>query len=192
MTILSPPAACGTLARRQSEISLTPYEIFVGLRYTRARRGSGRNGFVSFIAFTSMAGIALGVAALIVVLSVMNGFQDELRNRILTVASHIEIRALSGNMENWQAVARVAKANPRVKAEAPYVLGQAMLSAGETNRGALIRGSIRNRRHRSRHRAMRTGSLSRSKPGSLARARRGACASGRRTGESVLSHSAGM
>ena len=119
---------------------MTPYEIFVGLRYTRARRGAGRNGFVSFIAFTSMAGIALGVAALIVVLSVMNGFQDELRNRILSVASHIEIHALSGNMENWEAVARAARANPRVKAEAPYVLGQAMLSSAELNRGALIRG----------------------------------------------------
>jgi lipoprotein-releasing system permease protein len=119
---------------------LTPYEIFVGLRYTRARRGSGRNGFVSFIAFTSMAGIALGVAALIVVLSVMNGFQDELRNRILSVASHIEVRALSGNMEHWQTIAGIAKANPRVKAEAPYVLGQAMLSVGDANRGALIRG----------------------------------------------------
>jgi lipoprotein-releasing system permease protein len=122
------------------EILLTPYEVFVGLRYTRARRGAGRNGFVSFIAFTSMAGIALGVAALIVVLSVMNGFQDELRNRILSVASHIEIHALSGNMENWEAVARAARANPRVKAEAPYVLGQAMLSSAELNRGALIRG----------------------------------------------------
>ena len=122
------------------EILLTPYEIFVGLRYTRARRGAGRNGFVSFIAFTSMAGIALGVAALIVVLSVMNGFHDELRNRILSVASHIEIHALSGNMENWEAVARAARANPRVKAEAPYVLGQAMLSSAEQNRGALIRG----------------------------------------------------
>jgi len=119
---------------------LTPYEVFVGLRYPRARRGAGRNAFVSFIAFTSMAGIALGVAALIVVLSVMNGFQDELRNRILAVASHIEVRALSGNMDNWQAVARIAQGNPRVKAEAPYILGQAMLSAGETNRGALIRG----------------------------------------------------
>ena len=122
------------------EILLTPYEIFVGLRYTRARRGAGRNGFVSFIAFTSMAGIALGVAALIVVLSVMNGFQDELRNRILSVASHIEIHALGGNMENWEAVAHAARANPRVKAEAPYVLGQAMLSSAEQNRGALIRG----------------------------------------------------
>jgi lipoprotein-releasing system permease protein len=119
---------------------LTPYEIFVGLRYTRARRGSGRNGFVSFIAFTSMAGIALGVAALIVVLSVMNGFQDELRTRILSVASHIEVRAMSGNMQDWQTVARIAQANPRVRAEAPYILGQAMLSAGDANRGALVRG----------------------------------------------------
>lgn len=116
------------------------YEIFVGLRYTRARRGAGRNRFVSFIAFTSMAGMALGVAALIVVLSVMNGFQEELRDRILSVASHIEVRAISGNMDNWQGVARIAQANPRVKAEAPYVLGQAMLSSGENNRGALIRG----------------------------------------------------
>ena len=69
---------------------MSPYELAVGLRYTRARRGSGRNTFISFIALTSMAGIALGVAALIVVLSVMNGFQEELRNRILSVASHIE------------------------------------------------------------------------------------------------------
>src|SRR5271166_213532 len=117
-----------------------PYELFVGFRYTRARRGSGRNGFVSFIAAVSMLGIALGVAALIVVLSVMNGFQEELRTRILSVASHIEIRALGGAMTDWQAVARVARANPRVLAAAPYVLGQAMLSAGEVNRGALVRG----------------------------------------------------
>jgi len=118
---------------------LSPYEIAVGLRYTRARRGSGRNSFISFIALTSMAGIALGVAALIVVLSVMNGFQDELRTRILSVASHIEIRGLP-TLDDEAAVAAVARANPHVKATAPYVLGQAMLSAGEVNRGALIRG----------------------------------------------------
>jgi lipoprotein-releasing system permease protein len=118
---------------------LSPYEIAVGLRYTRARRGSGRNSFISFIALTSMAGIALGVAALIVVLSVMNGFQDELRTRILSVASHIEIRGLP-TLEDEAAVARIALADPHVKAAAPYVLGQAMLSSGETNRGALIRG----------------------------------------------------
>jgi lipoprotein-releasing system permease protein len=86
-----------------------------------------------------MAGIALGVMALIVVLSVMNGFQEELRNRILAVASHIEIRGIPVIADDV-AVAKTAMANPRVKAAAPYVLGQAMLSVGETNRGALIRG----------------------------------------------------
>jgi lipoprotein-releasing system permease protein len=121
-------------------MSNLPYELFVGLRYTRARRGSGRNRFVSFIAAVSMLGIALGVAALIVVLSVMNGFQEELRTRILAVASHIEIRALSGALVDWPALARVAQTNPRVRAAAPYVLGQAMLSAGEVNRGVLVRG----------------------------------------------------
>jgi lipoprotein-releasing system permease protein len=117
------------------------YELAVGLRYTRARRGTGRNAFVSFIAAVSMLGIALGVAALIVVLSVMNGFQEELRTRILSVASHIEIRALQGaGLADWRGVARAAAANPHVKASAPYVFGQAMLSAGEVNRGTLIRG----------------------------------------------------
>jgi len=116
------------------------YELVVGLRYTRARRGSGRNAFVSFIAAVSMLGIALGVAALIVVLSVMNGFQEELRTRILSVASHIEIRSLQGGLADWREVARAVSANPHVKAAAPYAFGQAMLSAGEVNRGTLIRG----------------------------------------------------
>src|SRR5439155_21599446 len=106
-----------------------PYELLVGLRYFRARRGSGRNAFVSFIAAMSMLGIALGVAALIVVLSVMNGFQEELRNRILSVASLIEVRGVP-TLADDAAVARIALANPHVKAAAPYVLGQAMLSAG--------------------------------------------------------------
>ena len=115
------------------------YELVVGLRYTRARRRSGRNGFVSFIAAVSMLGIALGVAALIVVLSVMNGFQLELRNRILSVASHIEVRGFP-ELKDPAAVTQIARRNPRVVAAAPYVLGQAMLSAGEANRGVLIRG----------------------------------------------------
>src|SRR5215472_1750392 len=105
--------------RRGSDVAqtqLTPYELLVGLRYTRARRGSGRYGFVSFIAAFSMLGIALAVA------------------------SHIEIRGLDGSMSGWQAVAQAARANPEVRAEAPFVLGQAMLSAGSVNRGALIRG----------------------------------------------------
>jgi len=118
---------------------MSPYELAVGLRYTRARKGSGRNSFISFISLTSMAGIALGVAALIVVLSVMNGFQEELRNRILSVASHIEIRGLP-QLTDWQRVAAESRADPRVKAAAPFVFGQGMLTAGSVNRGALVRG----------------------------------------------------
>jgi lipoprotein-releasing system permease protein len=118
---------------------MSPYELAVGLRYTRARKGSGRNAFVSFIAFTSMTGIVVGVWALIVVLSVMNGFQLELRTRILSVASHIEVRGFP-ELKDPAAVTDIARRNPRVVATAPYVLGQAMLSAGEANRGVLIRG----------------------------------------------------
>ena len=118
---------------------MSPYELAVGLRYTRARKGSGRNTFISFISLISMAGIALGVAALIVVLSVMNGFQHELRTRILSVASHIEIRGIP-QIKDWTRVAQLARQNSRVIAAAPYVLGQAMVTAGEANRGALIRG----------------------------------------------------
>ena len=145
---------------------MTPYELAIGLRYTRARRGSGRNSFISFIAFVSMAGIALGVAALIVVLSVMNGFQEELRNRILSVASHIEVRGLPV-LKDDAAVAKAALAHPRVKAAAPYVLGQAMLSAGDVNRGALLRGIDPAREDGvadiGRH--MRAGSLAALRPG---------------------------
>ncbi len=118
---------------------MTPYELAVGLRYTRTRKGASRNTFISFIALTSMAGIALGVAALIVVLSVMNGFQDELRNRILSVASHVEIRGIP-DLKQWQGVAKVAREDKRVIAAAPYISGQAMLTAGDVNRGVLIRG----------------------------------------------------
>ena len=118
---------------------VSPYEVAVGLRYTRTRKGSGRNAFISFIALISMAGIALGVAALIVVLSVMNGFQQELRSRILSVASHIEVRGMPA-LREWESVAKAALADPRVKAAAPYVSGQAMLSANGANRGVIVRG----------------------------------------------------
>ncbi|HXT04779.1 MAG TPA: ABC transporter permease, partial [Casimicrobiaceae bacterium] len=118
---------------------MSPYELAVGLRYTRARKGSGRNTFISFIALISMAGIALGVAALIVVLSVMNGFQQELRNRILSVASHIEIMGFP-DLKDPAAVAAIAQKNPHVIGTAPYVNGQAMLSSADVNRGALLRG----------------------------------------------------
>jgi len=118
---------------------VSPYELAIGLRYTRARKGSSRNAFISFIAWISALGIWLGVSALIVVLSVMNGFQEELRNRILSVASHVEIRGVP-DLRDWQEVAAVAKKDPRVVAAAPYVSGQAMLTAGESNRGVIVRG----------------------------------------------------
>src|SRR5256885_15319854 len=100
---------------------MSPYELAVGLRYTRARKGSGRNAFVSFIAFTSMAGIVVGVWALIVVLSVMNGFQLELRNRILSVALHIEVRDFP-ELKDPDAVTALALGNPHGVARAPFVL----------------------------------------------------------------------
>jgi len=116
---------------------LVPFELFIGLRYTRAKR---RNHFISFISLISMAGIALGVAALIVVLSVMNGFQKELRARILGIASHIQITGPDDKLRDWQSVAERARANPQVLAAAPYVNGQAMLAYGADVRGALVRG----------------------------------------------------
>ena len=126
-----------------------PYEVLVALRYVRARKSNQRrNRFVSFISFASMAGIGLGVAALIVVLSVMNGFQKEVRDRMLSVVSHIEILAppdLAGQSPqpvDWEAVLAQARKNPRVVAGAPYVLSQAMLTSGDAVHGAIIRGIV--------------------------------------------------
>jgi len=115
------------------------YELLVGLRYTRAKR---RNHFISFISLTSMAGIALGVAALIVVLSVMNGFQTELRARILGVASHVQVSGVNNKLDDWQAVTKVATQHPRVRAAAPFINAQGMLSAGQAVRGAVVRGVL--------------------------------------------------
>jgi lipoprotein-releasing system permease protein len=122
-------------------ISNLGYEWLIGLRYTRAIRGVGRrNGFISFISGLSVAGIALGVAALIIVLSVMNGFQKEVRDRMLSVLSHIEVSAVREALVDWLPVAAAAKKNPRVLAAAPYVAGQAMLSYEDIVRGVLVRG----------------------------------------------------
>ena len=118
-----------------------PYELFVGLRYTRAKR---KNHFISFISMTSMIGVALGVAALIIVLSVMNGFQAELRSRILGVASHIEVTENTNMLSNWESLAEQVDAQPNVKASAPYVMAQGMLSYGQAVQGALVRGVLPN------------------------------------------------
>src|SRR3954469_6189696 len=115
------------------------YELLVGLRYTRARR---RNRFISINSLVSMIGIAVGVWALIVVLSVMNGFQREVRERILGVASHVQITSDNNRLANWPAIAKLAAGQPHVLATAPFVQAQAMLSAGQAVRGALIRGVL--------------------------------------------------
>src|SRR5258708_17951372 len=102
------------------------YELMVGLRYTRARR---RNRFISINSLVSMIGIAVGVWALIVVLSVMNGFQKEVRERILGVASHVQISAAGSRLADWKSIAKIAEKNPHVLATAPFVHAQAMLAA---------------------------------------------------------------
>jgi lipoprotein-releasing system permease protein len=117
------------------------FPLLVGLRYVRAkRRNASGGGFISFISFASMAGIALGVMALIVVLSVMNGFQDELRTRILGVAAHAQIMGYDGELRDWEQVARLAEGRPEVLASAPFVQQQAMFSIDQNVRGAIVRG----------------------------------------------------
>src|SRR5690348_14580635 len=111
----------------------------IGLRYTRAKR---RNRFISFIALISMAGIALGVAVLIVVLSVMNGFQTEVRTRILGVASHLQVTGPGAALRDWQKVAKEVATHPQVIASAPFVQTQGMLTAGRAARGVGVRGIL--------------------------------------------------
>jgi lipoprotein-releasing system permease protein len=120
-----------------------PYEWRVGWRYTRAGRGARRNGFISFISGVSVLGIALGVAALIIVLSVMNGFQKEVRDRMLSVIAHVELYdARGGALDDWKALADRARKNPQVIGAAPFVPAQALIARGEDMRGAMVRGIV--------------------------------------------------
>lgn len=116
-----------------------PVEIFVGLRYTISRR---RNHFISFISLLSMLGIALGVTVLITVLSVMNGFEKELRERILGVVSHVTIRQQPDGVENWHALAEKVRQHDGIKGVAPYINHEGMLSFGSRMSGSLIRGIL--------------------------------------------------
>jgi lipoprotein-releasing system permease protein len=125
-----------------------PYELWIGARYAgmariRQRRGR-RDRFISFIAASSMAGIGLGVAALIVVLSVMNGFQQDVRDRMLSVLPHIELYVPGANpdriLAQWQTLAEAAERNKEVQAAAPFVAAQGMLVRGEALRGVQVRG----------------------------------------------------
>ena len=118
-----------------------PYELILGWRYTRAGRTTRRNGFISFISGVSMLGIALGVAALIIVLSVMNGFQKEVRDRMLGVVSHIEIFAPGGAaLPDLDRTLSESGENPQVIGAAPFVSAQGLLAYGEDMKATLVRG----------------------------------------------------
>jgi len=143
---------------------LRPYELLVGLRYTRAKR---RTHFISFISLVSMLGIALGIAALITVMSVMNGFEKEIRARILGAAAHIQVTGGEAGMRDWQGVAAAVSKHPEVLATAPFVQAQGLLSTGSAVRGVYVRGVVPDMEDQvadfSKH--MRGGSLSALRPG---------------------------
>lgn len=116
-----------------------PLPLYIGLRYTRAKR---RTSFISFITLTSVLGIALGVTALITVLSVMNGFEAELRQRILGMTAHATITGMDGRLKQWQTLEPVLKKQEKILDWAPFVEGQVMLSAGRRVSGAMLRGVL--------------------------------------------------
>ena len=118
-----------------------PFELALGWRYTRAGRASRRNGFISFISGVSMLGIALGVAALIIVLSVMNGFQKEVRDRMLGVVSHVEIYSGDGAaLPDLPRLMQRLRANAQVIGAAPFIAAQGLVARGEDMKAALVRG----------------------------------------------------
>jgi len=118
-----------------------PYELVLGWRYTRAGRATRRNGFISFISGVAMLGIGLGVAALVIVLSVMNGFQKEVRDRMLSVVSHIEVVSADGGaLEDLAGTLHQVRANAQVIGAAPFISAQALLARGEDMKGVLVRG----------------------------------------------------
>ncbi|MDG6778097.1 lipoprotein-releasing ABC transporter permease subunit [Thiomicrorhabdus sp. zzn3] len=114
-----------------------PFELLLGFRYTRAKR---RNGFISFITFSSMIGIALGVTALITVLSIMNGFQQELRDRILGMTAHMTLTESDQRLHDWSTLYHEVKKNPEVVGAAPNIMEQGMLTRSGEVKGVAVRG----------------------------------------------------
>ena len=143
---------------------MSSYEFFIGLRYIRARQ---RTRFISFISIISVVGMALGMMVLITVLSVMNGFQREIRTRILGVASHVQVSGANNTLANWEAVAEQASRHEQVVAVAPYINAQGLLTYGSAVRGAFIRGVLPQREEQvadfDKH--MRSGRLAALRPG---------------------------
>jgi lipoprotein-releasing system permease protein len=113
------------------------FETWIGSRYVRSRSA---NSFVSLISAISMLGIAIAVSVLIIVLSVVNGFERELQDRLLAMTAHASIEGVEGELEGWQDLKTTAAGNPRVTASAPYVSGQALMVFGEQLSGTEIRG----------------------------------------------------
>lgn len=142
-----------------------PYELMIGTRYLRSTQ---RRGFLSFISVVSMLGLALGVAVLIVVLSVMNGFERELRSRILSVTSHASLMGLDGTLPDWRAAQRLAQSNPQVVAAVPFVEAQAMLVHGARSAPTQLRGVLPEQEQRAVSLAqhIRGGNIAQLVPGS--------------------------
>src|SRR5262245_55003153 len=118
---------------------MSRYELLIGRRYLRSGRG---NRFVSLISIISMVGVTIGVAVLIVVLSVMNGFEAELRERMLSMTAHATIRGMGAGMPNWQALAAASLRDPEVVAVAPYIEDHALLMAADHSSGASLVGVL--------------------------------------------------
>jgi lipoprotein-releasing system permease protein len=127
---------------KMSILHRLPYEWMIGLRYTRAGKRASRNRFLSFISLISVAGIALGVAALVVVLSVMNGFEKEVTARMLSVLAHVEVMSADSAMPEWRAVEQQVLRNPQVKAAAPFAEVQGMLVREDSMKPVVIRGVL--------------------------------------------------
>jgi lipoprotein-releasing system permease protein len=140
------------------------YELFIGLRYTRSRQ---RTRFISVISLISIVGIALGMTVLITVLSVFNGFQREVRTRMLSAVAHIQVSDINERLSDWRTVAEAVKQHPDVKAVAPYVTAQGLLTSGGNVHGAFLRGIVPELEDTvdDLSRNMRTGELSALKPG---------------------------
>jgi lipoprotein-releasing system permease protein len=133
-------AHCGKLRLYSTPgTALRSYEFFIGMRYTRARQ---RTRFISVISLISIIGIALGMTVLITVLSVMNGFQREVRTRMLNAVAHVQISGLGNQLPEWQKIADAARKHPAVRAAAPYVSAQGLLTSSGLVRGAMLRGVL--------------------------------------------------
>jgi lipoprotein-releasing system permease protein len=140
------------------------YELFIGLRYTRSRQ---RTRFISVISLISIVGIALGMTVLITVLSVFNGFQREVRTRMLSAVAHIQVSDLSERLSDWRSIAKAVAQHPEVKATAPYVTAQGLLTSGGNVHGAFLRGIVPELEDTvdDLSRNMRSGDLKSLKPG---------------------------